>query len=51
VTIRDDAKEHMKKIEKLVRQLAGKSGGRMGFFFLKGSSFELSVDGEAAADL
>jgi ribonuclease BN (tRNA processing enzyme) len=51
VTIQDDAKEHMKKIEKLVRQLAGKSGGRMGFFFLKGSSFELNVDGEAAADL
>ena len=51
VTIKDEAKEHMKKVEKLVRKLADKSGGRMGSFFLKGSSFELPIDGEATADL
>ena len=37
------AVKHMKKVEKLVGQLANKSNGQMSFFFLKGSSFEIPV--------
>ena len=42
-TEKAEAKAHMKKVENLVRQLAKQSGGRMSFFFLKGSSFELAI--------
>jgi beta-lactamase superfamily II metal-dependent hydrolase len=37
----DDNKAHMKAVEKLVRKLARSSGGRMKFFFVKGSKFNL----------
>lgn len=37
----DDNKKYMKSVEKLVRKLASTSGGRMKFFFVKGSKFNL----------
>jgi beta-lactamase superfamily II metal-dependent hydrolase len=42
-TLKAEAKEHMKKVEKLVTKLAAQSGGQMSFFFLKGSSFDLQI--------
>lgn len=35
------ARDHMKKVEELISRLAAKSSGRMEFFFLKDSSFEI----------
>ena len=43
VTEKAEAKEHMREVDKLVRKLAGKSGGQMSFFFLKDSSFDLQI--------
>jgi ribonuclease BN (tRNA processing enzyme) len=43
VTIKDEAKEHMKKVEKLVNKLTDQSNGQMTSFFLTGSSFELPI--------
>ncbi|HSB01964.1 MAG TPA: MBL fold metallo-hydrolase [Anaerolineales bacterium] len=43
MTKQADAIRHMKKVEKLVGQLANKSDGQMSFFFLKGSSFEIPI--------
>ena len=36
-------KEHMRKVEKLVKRLADKSNGQMKHFFLEGSSFPLDI--------
>ena len=38
-----EAKTHMRKVQSLVRNLAKKSGGRMSYFFLEGSSFDIQV--------
>ncbi|MEK6284767.1 MAG: MBL fold metallo-hydrolase [Acidobacteriota bacterium] len=43
VTKNAEAKAHMKKVEKLFSNLANKSNGKMSFFFLKGSSFEVQI--------
>ncbi|MDT4897251.1 MAG: hypothetical protein QOH25_2328 [Acidobacteriota bacterium] len=43
VTIKDEAKEHMEKVEKLIAKLTDQSSGQMTSFFLKGSSFELPI--------
>lgn len=43
VTTEESAKKHMKEVEKLVKKLVNKSNGKMSSFFLKGTSFELSV--------
>lgn len=43
VTKQAAAKVHMKKVEELFSTIAGKSNGKMSFFFLKGSSFEVQV--------
>jgi beta-lactamase superfamily II metal-dependent hydrolase len=37
----DENKQHMKMVEKLVKKLALLSGGRMKFFFVRGSKFNL----------
>jgi beta-lactamase superfamily II metal-dependent hydrolase len=43
ITKQEDAIKHMKKVEKLVENLANESNGQMSFFFLKGSSFEIPI--------
>jgi beta-lactamase superfamily II metal-dependent hydrolase len=36
-------KDHMKKVEKVVKRLAGNSNNQMGYYFLEGSSFVLDI--------
>jgi len=43
VTKKEEAKTHMKAIEKLVGQLSNKSNGQMTFSFLKGPSFDIPI--------
>ena len=43
VTKKEEAKAHMKEIEKLVGKLSNKSNGQMTFFFLKGPSFDIQI--------
>jgi metal-dependent hydrolase (beta-lactamase superfamily II) len=43
VSKKEEARDHMKKVEELVRKLANKSNGQMSFFFLKDSSFEIQI--------
>lgn len=42
-TRRAEAKDHMKKVEKLVNKLCDGSNGQMSSFFLKGPSFEIQI--------
>lgn len=43
VTIKAEAKAHMKKIEKLCKDLSKVSKGKMDFFFLDKTSFDLNI--------
>ena len=43
VTTKAAAKEHLKKVEKLVDKAVNKSNGKMSSFFLKGQSFDLAI--------
>lgn len=43
VTDKAEAKTHMKKVEKLVKDLAKTSKGKMSFFFLDNTSFDLNI--------
>lgn len=42
-TKKAQAKKHMTEVEKLTTKLSNKSKGKMAFFFLKGSSFEIQL--------